>query len=135
MVVVTSTNSLYVLPDILTDFKSCLIAFDMPFTKQYNSSCIYFLKVYPLHIPIFVYLCCCILISRPPVAPSGGGAFFGLAHVVALPLLTHPSLIIHRQNYCVGHHRHGCVSLYHQRCKGHAVFRKVATKRRLSSMS
>ena len=55
--------------------------------------------------------------------------------MVALPLLTHPSLIIHWQNYCVGHHRHGCVSLYHQRCKGHAVFRKVATKRRLSSMS
>ena len=70
-----------------------------------------------------------------PVAPSGGGPCFGLAHAVALPLLTHPSLIIHRQNYCVGNHCHGCVSLYHRRCKCHAVFRKVATKRRLSSMS
>ena len=61
VVLVTSTNSLYALQEILTSLKCCFIAVNMPSTKQCNYSHMYSLKVSPLYIPIWVYLYCYIL--------------------------------------------------------------------------
>ena len=38
---------------MLTNLKSCFIAVDLPSSKQCNSSLVYYLKVSPLHLPIF----------------------------------------------------------------------------------
>ena len=61
VVLVTSTNSMYVPPAMLADLKSCFVAVDMTSEKQFNSYLMHSLKVSPLHLPIF-----CIFLSLCP---------------------------------------------------------------------
>ena len=65
MVLVTSTNLLFVPPVMLKILKSCFIAVNVPSAKQCNYSLIYSLKVSPLHLPIF-----CISLSMYPASDS-----------------------------------------------------------------